>query len=100
VGWADSYIAQLRDGHTIQFRPRGHSMQGRIASGDLVTVEPVGEHRIRKGDIVLCRVRGSQYLHLVKAVRGDRLLIGNNRGHTNGWTSTANVFGRCTKVEP
>jgi hypothetical protein len=34
---------------------------------------------------VLCKVRGAEYLHLVKAIQGSRFQIGNNRGHVNGW---------------
>jgi hypothetical protein len=32
------------------------------------------------GDIVLCRVGGRQYLHLILAIQGERFQIGNNRG--------------------
>lgn len=74
-------------------------MRGRIESGQRVTLDPDLEPDV--GDAVLCRVRGSVYLHLVKAVEGRgrrrRYLIGNNRGGTNGWTRT--VYGVATKVE-
>ena len=71
MGWADQHIARLTRGETVSFRPRGNSMVGKINSGDLCTVAPLGEHVLALGDIVLCRVRGAQYLHLVKALRGD-----------------------------
>ena len=32
-------------------------------------MKPLGDHVVQKGDIVLCKVKGSQYLHLVKAVK-------------------------------
>ena len=41
MGWASAHIARLQGGETVQFRPRGNSMKGRIASGQLCTVEPV-----------------------------------------------------------
>ena len=99
MGWATAYIQKLRDGETVQFRPRGNSMSGRVESGQLVTVEPVTDtHALRPGDIVLCKVQGREYLHLVQKVGQDgQVLIGNNRGHTNGWTRT--VYGKCVKVE-
>jgi hypothetical protein len=50
------------------------------------------------GDVVLCRVRGSVYLHLIKAVQGERFLIGNNKGGTNGWAERTQVFGRLIAV--
>ncbi len=99
MSWATAYIARLQEGVTVQFRPRGHSMTGKIDNGQLVTVVPIKEDTsIAVGDAVLCKVNGKQYLHLVKAVRGAQYLIGNNRGLTNGWTS--HVFGKVTKVEP
>ena len=41
MGWASDHIARLQDGETVQFRPKGNSMQGKIESGQLCTVEPV-----------------------------------------------------------
>ncbi len=76
----------------------GNSMTPRIESGQLCTVEPVDITDLKKDDIVLCRVSGSDYLHLVKALQGDRVQIGNNKGRINGWTRT--VYGRLVKVEP
>ena len=38
------------------------------------------EERRGEGDFVLCKVKGAEYLHLVKAIKTDRFLIGNNRG--------------------
>lgn len=98
MGWATHYIAALVAGNTVQFRPRGNSMVGRVDSGQLVTVEPLGARLPEKGEIVLCKVNGSEYLHLVKAVNASRYLIGNSRGGTNGWVPLTQVFGRCTKV--
>lgn len=100
MGWADNYIARLANGETVQFRPRGTSMSGKIEDGELCTVEPVIPASIVVGDIVLCRVNGSQYLHLVKAIRGERFLIGNNKGRINGWIGAQQVFGRLTAVAP
>ena len=99
MGWATGHIAKLQNGETVQFRPRGNSMQGKIGSGQLCTVEPVEPEAIRAGDIVLCKVNGSQYLHLVRAIQGDRFQIANNRGRINGWIGSNCIYGRCTRVE-
>src|SRR5438105_3232247 len=100
MGWATNHIAKLKTGETVQFRPRGNSMTPRIESGQLCTVAPLGEDEtIETGDIVMCKVNGNQYLHLVKAVQGKRLQIGNNHGRINGWTSRQQVFGKLTKVD-
>lgn len=72
-------------------------MAGKIESGQLCTVAPLGDRAVTPGDIVLCRVHGAQYLHLVKAMQGERYQIGNNRGGINGWTKA--VYGRAVSVE-
>lgn len=99
MGWATGYIEALKRGDTVSFRPRGASMRGKIESGQLCTVEPLGEHVIEIGDIVLCKVGGAQYLHLVKAIRGKQFLIGNNRGGENGWITRNAIYGRLVRVE-
>lgn len=99
MGWATHHIAALKAGNTVKFRPRGSSMVGRVASGQLVTVEPLGSTPPTKDEIVICKVNGNEYLHLVKAVNANRYQIGNNRGGVNGWVSIAQIFGRCTRVE-
>lgn len=102
MGWAAAYIERLKSGQRVQFRPRGHSMTGKVDDGQLVTVEPVSMAsrftQLAVGDVVLCRVNGKEYLHLIKAVKGVRYQIGNNKGHVNGWTTQ--VFGKVVQVEP
>lgn len=89
---------KLQSGETIQFRPSGNSMVPRIKSRQLVTVEPAEVSQIESGDVVLCKVKGNYYLHLVKKIGDDgRVLISNNKGRENGWTRQ--VFGKLIKVE-
>jgi hypothetical protein len=45
-------------------------MAGKIEPGQLCTVEPVDTALLAVGDIVLCKVNGREYLHLVKAIQG------------------------------
>lgn len=100
MGWAASYIVKLSNGETVSIRPRGHSMKGKIESGQLCTIEPISEvTMLKKGDIVLCKVNGNEYLHLIKAIQGLRFQIGNIRGRINGWISLNSIFGKCVKVE-
>lgn len=98
MGWATGFIANLRNGKTVSFRPRGNSMTGKIESGQLCTVEPIEPSRLEVGDVVLCKVKGCEYLHLVKAIQGSRFQIGNNRGRINGWISANAIFGRLVSV--
>lgn len=74
-------------------------MKGKIDSGQLCTVVPVEASALAVGDIVLCKVSGREYLHLIKAIQGPRFQIGNNRGHINGWVSASAIFGKCVRVE-
>lgn len=81
-------------------------MTGKVNDGALCTVIPADIKTIDVGDVGLCSVRGKQYLHLVKAIKaskglvGDRFLIGNNKGHLNGWVGPAHIYGKLEKVEP
>lgn len=101
MGWASQHIERLKTGATVEFNPRGNSMLPRIRSGQLCRVAPIPLGTEPKvGDIVLCRVRGSEYLHLVKAVQGDRFQIGNNRGGINGWITRSGIFGTLVGLGP
>ena len=63
-------------------------MAGKIDRGQMVTVAPVTDpSTLKVGDIVLCKVGGFDYLHLVKAIQNGKFQIGNNRGGINGWIS-------------
>ena len=62
LAWASKYIETLQRGGLVKFRPRGNSMSGKIDSGQLVTVTPVGQRDILKiGDIVICKINGIRY---------------------------------------
>jgi hypothetical protein len=99
MGWATGHIAKLRAGETVSFRPRGNSMSGKIESGQLCTVTTAEPETLEAGDIVRCKVNGREYLHLIKAVQGQRFQIGNNRGRINGWVTASAIFGKCVAVE-
>lgn len=99
--WAEPIIARLRAGERVRLRPRGNSMTPRIRSGEAIALAPC-EGEPRPGDAVLCRVRGSCYVHLVKAIQGHgdarRFLIGNNHGGLNGWIPRRLIFGVVVAV--
>ncbi len=93
MAWATQIIERLKEGETVQCKPRGQSMKGKIKSGEIITIKPI-EDDIEVGDIVLCKVKGKEYLHLVKAIQGERYQIGNNKGGINGWIGINSIFGR------
>ncbi|MFE7767642.1 S24 family peptidase [Streptomyces sp. NPDC057438] len=101
MGALDAVAERVAGGATVTFRPSGSSMVPLIRSRQLVAVAPVDPAKVEVGDIVLARVAGSVYLHLVSSVdhARKRVQISNNRGHVNGWTGHARVFGICVAVD-
>ena len=97
-------------------------MEPRIHSGDLCTVAPTHGPTalvVAKGDVVLCKVGGKEYLHKVLAVKTHQKIsdialdtfagkpndrnefqIGNNKGGINGWIKGTHIYGKLIKVEP
>ncbi len=71
-----------------------------IHSRDEVVVAPVDPNLVDVDDIVLTKVAGSVYIHLVKTVEPakHRVQIGNNRGGINGWTWFDRVYGIAVSV--
>ncbi|MEV6970737.1 S24 family peptidase [Hamadaea sp. NPDC051192] len=101
MGMLDAAAQRVAAGATIAVRPTGTSMIPLIASRSLVTIAPVDPARVEVGDIVLAKVAGTVYLHLVSAVNhaAGRVQISNNRGRVNGWTGYGRVYGICTAVD-
>ena len=101
MGVLDTIASRVTTGSTVDFRPSGSSMAPLIRSRQLVTVAPVDPTTVDVGDIVLARVAGTVYLHLVSAVNASagRVQISNNRGRVNGWTNHAKIYGICTAVD-
>ena len=44
MSWAKFAIEKLKQGETVQIRPRGHSMKGKVNDGERVTVAPCKIH--------------------------------------------------------
>ncbi|MEU3459168.1 S26 family signal peptidase [Streptomyces sp. NPDC006733] len=101
MGVLDAVAGRVAGGATVAFQPSGSSMVPLIRSRQRVVVAPVDPSKVGVGDIVLARVAGTVYLHLVTAVdpARQRVQISNNRGRVNGWTGHARVFGICVSVD-
>ncbi len=98
--WATVAQHALAQGRSVQVRPRGHSMRGRIGDGDLVTLEPSRSEELAVGDMVLVRVRGwLLVLHQILDREADRFLIGTTAGRADGWVSAGEIFGRVMRVQ-
>ncbi len=91
-------VMSLQAGNVVSIRPYGNSMKGKISSGQLVTLTPIKD-QLLVDDIVLCKVKGNYYLHLISATKGEQFQISNNSGYVNGWITKNQIFGRVIKVE-
>lgn len=94
---------KLKKGLVCKVTGVGNSMTPILKSRQAVIAEPITEETVlEKKDIVLCKVRGHYYLHLVWTTRteGEKemYLIGNNNGHANGWIPRTQVFGKVVEI--
>lgn len=90
---------RLKEGFTITIQGFGQSMTPILKSGQEVICEPVKDDtKLNKKDIVLCKVKGHYYLHLIHAIKNDKeYLIGNTHGHMNGWISKNQIYGKVVE---
>lgn len=98
-----SWVTEARDalaaGKTVQIRPVGGSMRGRIESGQLVTLQPAVYDTIEVQDVIFIRWKGNYLLHLVLEKNNNKVCIGNALGKINGWIDAADVLGKMIAVE-
>lgn len=76
----------LASGYGFRFQARGRSMFPTIEDGDMVHVRPLGERKLRTGDIVLVRVHQEFKAHRIVQKRGKRLVLRGDAGHDNDGT--------------
>lgn len=91
----------LQKGEICKVTGIGNSMTPILKSKQPVICVPVTNDTVlEKKDIVLCKVRGNHYLHLIHSIRnnGQEFLIGNNHGHMNGWVKREKVYGKVVEI--
>lgn len=98
MGWVNVALEALQRGETVQIRPHGHSMRGKVNDGDWVTLAPCDPETLSVDDVVLVKVKGNYFLHLIKDIQHGRFLIGNNLGKLNGWVEPDCIFGVATQI--
>ena len=94
--------AVLDKGAPFRFQAKGFSMSPFIHDGDVVTIAPLSDTVLRRGDIVAFINPHTQGLavHRVVEKRGDSFLIkGDNAPETDGLIREADILGRVTGVE-
>ena len=98
MGWVNDALLELAAGRQAKIRPHGGSMRGRIESGDLVTLAPANPEDVKVDDVILVRWKHGYLLHIIREIRNDEVLIGNNIGKINGWAKLIDVRGKVVEV--
>jgi phage repressor protein C with HTH and peptisase S24 domain len=71
IALSGSWVERLlRAGRPVELELRGDSMTPSVRDGDLLTVAPLGDGRIQRGDVVLARIGGRLVAHRVVLVDG------------------------------
>lgn len=100
----------LEQGVPVSIVGIGQSMEPMIPDGTRMILEPVKRsYKPKKGDVVLAAIPWwykdeesgetvkvyGYVMHMIYVVRfdGQRVLIGDNHGHINGWARRKDVFG-------
>lgn len=90
----------LKNGEVCKVIGFGQSMTPILKSGQPVICKPViKETDLKKGDIVLCKVKGSYYSHKISSIKnGASYQISNNHGHINGTIRRNNIYGVVVEI--
>lgn len=90
----------LKNGEICKVVGFGQSMSPILKSGQPVICIPViKETKLKKNDIVLCKVKGKYYLHKISAIKnGVSYQISNNHGHVNGTIGRNNIYGVVVEI--
>lgn len=90
-------IQKLLSGESFITSEPGNSMLPLYKSNEKHLITPIKWKDCKVGDVVFCKVHGSCVTHKVYAIDPSKgCLIGNNKGHMNGWTR--NVYGLAHKL--
>ena len=107
VDYEDIANGVLQNGHNLRFRAHGRSMWPSIQDGDMVEIQPVGEKRIRKGDVVLFNPRtecDNLIVHRVTKIRTENDVTryttqGDALYYPDGQITRDKVLGRVVSIE-
>ena len=97
----------LRNGTPVGFKPQGSSMHPTIVAGrDSVIVEPLGDRKLKRGDVALFRrspdaerFPGMLVLHRVHRVKKDGIyMVGDNERIVEGPLRREQFIGIMTEL--
>lgn len=91
-------IKRINAGEEVVLHPKGNSMRPRIKSGERIVLSSVDAKKLELNDIVLAKVKGRYYLHLISKIEGDKIEISNNHGWCNGTTSRDKIYAIVSEI--
>jgi signal peptidase len=104
-GFVELTAELLERGACVRFQATGQSMYPAVKDGEIIKVEPVEPSHIKKGDIVLYRMKKGVIAHRVVHIErrnGDPpffVLRGDALGTCDGIVEPRQVIGRVISVE-
>jgi len=100
--FAELFRAVVDNGALFRFRAKGFSMNPFIKDGDVITVAPLKDYKLRIGDVASYIHPQSRrvIVHRVVGKRGDSFLIkGDGLQEMDGPVQLKNIFGYVKKIE-
>lgn len=90
-------VKELKRGIGVHIAPKGTSMRPLIKEGDQIYMKPIGERKLRKGDVVLSihPVTGENGLFKIEDIKEDQVIVSNNEG--KGWMHKDKIYGFMAK---
>jgi len=103
-GFRDLVWAILAKGKPVRFQVRGFSMSPFLREGDVVTLRPVGERPLCRGDIAAFFDSSSGKMAVHRIVSADRksgrfLFKGDNSPAADGFVDASDIYGIIGRVE-
>lgn len=88
-------------GASFRFQARGYSMTPAIRDGDIITVAPLKNIKIGRGDVLAFRhpSRPHMLVHRVLRKKSRYFIKGDNTPEADGWIPAENILGIVTRVE-
>ncbi len=93
-------LGLLAEGMSVELTVTGSSMSPFIRSQDTVTLEPIGAHRVRHGEVVAVARTGQRLVvHRIIAMAGSRIQTrGDSASQVDEWIERSRVVARVSKI--
>lgn len=94
----------LDQGNSVRFKARGDSMRPLLNDGDIITIAPIDNKRLKTGDIVFYVYKGRPLVHRITGFfrsdgRVTAIIQGDACGGASDHVLLNNIWGRVIKRE-